>query len=120
MTESINAIKFSLNASHLYRISLRTSLSTKYPTSRESELVFLCFQTFFVARSLSLKIALKIYIPLKISRKTQNKFDNLGSSAWACAQGNTVAGSTFVLPKLFRRTNNFLQKNVYLLSVVQI
>ena len=31
-----------------------------------------------------------MYIPLKISRKAQNKMDNLGLSAWACAQGNTV------------------------------
>ena len=36
----------------------------------------------------SFKIALKIYIPLKISQKTQNKLDNLSLSA--CTQGNTV------------------------------
>ena len=31
-----------------------------------------------------------MYIPLKISRKTQNKSDYLGLNAWTCAQGNTV------------------------------
>ena len=31
-----------------------------------------------------------MYIPLKISRKTQNKLDKLGFSSSACAQSNTV------------------------------
>ena len=51
---------------------------------------FVFFRFEFLESSLSLKFALIMYIPLKISRKTQNKLDNLGSSAWASAQGNTV------------------------------
>ena len=46
-------------------------------------------------------------IPLNISRKTQSKLDNLGLSAWACAQGNTV----YVRDKLI---SNFEKKTIFI------